>query len=293
MKALPYYKFYWQDFRASRTVQRMGYIAQGLYRSLLDECWAEGSIPTDPGELAEICGCPEQVLAEAWQMLSKCFVLENGRYINLRLDEERTEKDKIRATKAVAGKAGGLSRSNVVSEGIVYASGCLADASGCHIEEKTREENSKEEKNIKDIQPVEKVKKTKSISPTTEIPPHLVASLETIVSRWPHKTVYEKPTPHNFNNRISRARDLWDRMIKFSPGEDFDLMVRVAIAYLDQLDAGKTPDGLTHYAKALTNFFGKEASWKEKIALVLDPSPTQPKYILVSTNPEINQDPTE
>ncbi|WLT30074.1 DUF1376 domain-containing protein [Geothrix sp. PMB-07] len=148
MKALPYYKFYWQDWRASRTVQRMNYVERGLYRELLDECWVEGSIPSDHVELADICGCPEQVLTDAWQMLSKCFKdAGNGRLINLRLNEERTEHDQIRAAKAIAGRSGGLAKSNKVTPLVADAKQLLAAASGCHIEEKEKKKKkSREEK---------------------------------------------------------------------------------------------------------------------------------------------------
>jgi uncharacterized protein YdaU (DUF1376 family) len=107
---LPYYRWHWRDFRASRKVQRMSYIERGLYRELLDECWAVGYIPNDLAELADICGCPEQVLADAWQMLSKCFVERDGVLINEKLDSVRTETDKTRATRAAAGRAGALAK---------------------------------------------------------------------------------------------------------------------------------------------------------------------------------------
>ena len=110
-----YYKWFWQDFRSSRKVRNMNYIERGLYRELLDECWAVGSIPDDIEELAEICGCPTQVMESAWQMLSRCFITcstcqENGsirRLTNSKLEEQRTEKDQIRIIKAMSGKLGG------------------------------------------------------------------------------------------------------------------------------------------------------------------------------------------
>jgi hypothetical protein len=62
-EALPYYRWHWRDYRANRKVQRMTYVERGLYRELLDECWAEGFISDDLGALAEVCGCPRDVLA--------------------------------------------------------------------------------------------------------------------------------------------------------------------------------------------------------------------------------------
>ena len=64
-RVLPYYKWFWQDWRANRKIQRMTYIEKGLYRELLDECWVEGFIPDDIEELADICGCPKEIMANA------------------------------------------------------------------------------------------------------------------------------------------------------------------------------------------------------------------------------------
>lgn len=140
-RALPYYKWFWQDWRSNRTIQRMGYVERGLYRELLDECWAEGCIPDDVSAMAEICGCPEQVMADAWQVLSKCFVLLDGKWHNEKLDSLRTEQDQIRVKRANAGAKGGKSKLLNEKENEANAKQMLASASNCHIEEKRREEN--------------------------------------------------------------------------------------------------------------------------------------------------------
>lgn len=142
---LGYYKWHWQTWRANRKVQRMNYIERGLYRELLDECWAEGFIPDDIEKLADICGCPVDVLANAWQVLSKCFAnAGNGFLYNERLEQERTDMDKTRANRARAGAAGGRAKA---SNGAALDGNCqanasnsLANASKSHIEEKRREE---------------------------------------------------------------------------------------------------------------------------------------------------------
>lgn len=142
-RTLPYYKWFWQDWRANRKIQRMSYIERGLYRELLDECWAEGSIPNDIDELADICGCPADVMASAWQVLSKCFIeIDNGRLINEKLHSLRTEKDAERAKKALNGQKGGIAKS-------LKTQGSVASAkqvpSSCHIEEKIREDKKRED----------------------------------------------------------------------------------------------------------------------------------------------------
>jgi uncharacterized protein YdaU (DUF1376 family) len=133
---LPYYKWFWQDYRANRKVQRMTYIERGLYRELLDECWIEGSIPKSISDLADICGCPDEVMANAWQMLGKCFIEVGDRYENEKLNSMRTERDQIRVIRSQAGKAGGQAK-------IANSSKSLANASKCHIEEGEGEGESK------------------------------------------------------------------------------------------------------------------------------------------------------
>lgn len=134
-RTLPYYKWFWQDWRANRKIQRMSFIERGLYRELLDECWVEGCIPNDIKELADICGCPEQIMADAWQVLSSCFdLLEDGKLINQKLHSLRTEKDIERLKKSENGKKGGLAKA--IGKQV---------PSNCHIEEKKREKKIKEE----------------------------------------------------------------------------------------------------------------------------------------------------
>jgi hypothetical protein len=110
-EALSYYKWLWRDFRANRKVQRMGYIAKGLYRELLDEAWSEGSIPTDMESLADICGCPVEVITAEWPKIAPCWIDNgNGRLVNDKLDSLRTATDAERVVKAQAGRLGGLAK---------------------------------------------------------------------------------------------------------------------------------------------------------------------------------------
>jgi uncharacterized protein YdaU (DUF1376 family) len=147
----------------------MGYIAKGLYRELLDEAWVEGSIPNDMNALADICGCPVEVMTEAWPRIVVCWILnENGRWANEKLESLRTEVDAIRVIKAEAGRLGGLAKTRVAlvsghapaedlsklqkaedhardelagaKQQLADAKHVLAAASVCHIEE---EEKSK------------------------------------------------------------------------------------------------------------------------------------------------------
>jgi uncharacterized protein YdaU (DUF1376 family) len=105
-----YTKWYVRDFRSSRKVQRMGYLARGFYRELLDEEFLEGSIPNDVAALADICGCPLKVMEKAWPEISPCFQEIDGRLFNTKLESLRTEQDKIRVKRAEAGRLGGIAK---------------------------------------------------------------------------------------------------------------------------------------------------------------------------------------
>lgn len=140
-RPLPYYRWFWQDWRANRNVQRMTYVERGLYRELLDECWAEGFIPTDLQVLADICDCPIDVMEDAWPRLEKCFDMDSdGKMVNTRLNIERTEKDSERVKRSEAGRKGGIAKTKTTeseaqeSTSQANASTCLPNASKCHIE---------------------------------------------------------------------------------------------------------------------------------------------------------------
>lgn len=112
----------------------MSYIERGLYRELLDECWCEGSIPDDVEQLADICGCPPEVMASAWQKLSKCFVFVDGAWVNGKLNSLRTASDLARIARASSGKKGGLARSKASNDADLQAN-AKQELSTCHIAE--------------------------------------------------------------------------------------------------------------------------------------------------------------
>jgi hypothetical protein len=121
MEALPYYRWRVRDFRASRKVQRMGYIARGFYRELLDEEWIEGPLPSDLPSLAEICGCPLKVMEKAWPEIAPCFELIDGRLVNAKLESLRTEQDTLRVKRIAAGHLGGIAKQSAADAKQVLA----------------------------------------------------------------------------------------------------------------------------------------------------------------------------
>jgi hypothetical protein len=143
LEPLPYYKWLVRDYRANRKVQRMSYIAKGLYRELLDEAWLEGSIPNDIENLADICGCPASVMAKAWKEIAGCFDdVGDGYLVNAKLESMRTELDAKRVSLGANGRKGAIAklrnmREKQVSDQQTLASSdnCHTRDSNCHIEE--------------------------------------------------------------------------------------------------------------------------------------------------------------
>lgn len=112
---MPWYRWLVRDYRANRKVQRMGYVARGLYRELLDEQWLEGTLPEDVGVLADICGCPVRVMEKAWPEIAPCFRVIDGRLINDKLESLRTEQDAVRVKRIEAGRLGGIAKQKVAN----------------------------------------------------------------------------------------------------------------------------------------------------------------------------------
>lgn len=144
MEALPYYKWFWQKWRASREVQRMGYVARGLYRELLDEQWDKGGIPDDVNRLAAICDCPLEVMQNEWPKVAPHFQVQkkNGLLANGVLESMRTEHDTIRVNRQSAGKLGGIAKLNNINTNQASAKQVQASAKQVPYrrEEKRRED---------------------------------------------------------------------------------------------------------------------------------------------------------
>jgi uncharacterized protein YdaU (DUF1376 family) len=115
---LPYYRWYWRDWRGSRQVQKMTALERGIYRELLDEQWRVGHLVNDPEWLAEAAMCTADELASVWQVLGKCFPPVEGSdgklLANERIEAERTEVDRQRVNRTIAGQLGGKAKAKQV-----------------------------------------------------------------------------------------------------------------------------------------------------------------------------------
>lgn len=141
---LPYYKWFWQRWRANRNVQRMRLADRGAYRELIDECWAEGFIPDDVSALAEICGCEVEEMAEVWPHIrARFYEIQPGRYTNHALEDQRTELDTLRVVNSKNARDAALARVKAANAERVLAH--PGDSLGeRHIEEERKEEERKE-----------------------------------------------------------------------------------------------------------------------------------------------------
>ena len=136
---LPYYKWLWRDWRADRRVQKLNYVSKGLYRSLLDEQWCEGGLPTSVEDLSDICGCPVEVMQENWTALSKFFEeTEPGVLANSKLEKQRTDQDKIRAAKSRGGRASALQKLSKGQHVLTPVEDSLVSVAESHIAEQSR-----------------------------------------------------------------------------------------------------------------------------------------------------------
>lgn len=114
--------YYWdvEKWKGSRSVQRMSFAEQGVYRAMLDEQWEHRSLPDDPEQVADRIAVTEtqrvEVLA-AWPVVRPKFVAaEKGplRIYNVALErtrrQQRANRKKWSEAGRVAGKASARKR---------------------------------------------------------------------------------------------------------------------------------------------------------------------------------------
>ncbi len=93
----PAFQFYPKEFLSSSKVMAMSALERGAYITLLCVQWLDGSLPNDLSALARLTGISKQQFLKIWPInLGRCFVLKHGRYLNLRLESERTKQAEFR-----------------------------------------------------------------------------------------------------------------------------------------------------------------------------------------------------
>lgn len=89
-KKLPYFCWYPTDFEVDENVKLMNIEEVGLYAICLNHSWINGSLPSDPLEIARAMKLPKAQFLRAWPRVAPCFFeREDGRWTNPRQEHER------------------------------------------------------------------------------------------------------------------------------------------------------------------------------------------------------------
>lgn len=105
------YTWYISDWAQSEKVAALSLEERGLYRELLDLCYAQGSLTPNDSTLHKLARCDSKEFRRAWPKVKECFDLgEDGRYHNERVDVELAYRIEEAARRSEAGKAGNDAR---------------------------------------------------------------------------------------------------------------------------------------------------------------------------------------
>jgi len=89
-KAVPYYPFYAANVLASKPFRLMSAQERGLWITIQMECWVNGSVPSDPKELANYLGIPFEVVERSLTKIQYSFIEKIGNELTSpELDEQR------------------------------------------------------------------------------------------------------------------------------------------------------------------------------------------------------------
>jgi uncharacterized protein YdaU (DUF1376 family) len=115
----PSFQFYPADFLADENVVMMSNQEIGCYIKLMCYCWREGSIPSDLGRIARLCGEDGSAMADLWLAIGSCFEIaidDPNRLVHPRLVKERSKQIEHKKERADSGRKGAESRWNKASK---------------------------------------------------------------------------------------------------------------------------------------------------------------------------------
>jgi hypothetical protein len=110
-------------WNTSSTRLRLDATGRGIYRELLDQCYTQGSIPSDPELICRICSCTMAEFERYWPLMSAKFLKDkkdDSQLTNKRADAARSDyfryckEQKRRRVEYV--KKRGLAKSNGTNE---------------------------------------------------------------------------------------------------------------------------------------------------------------------------------
>lgn len=106
----PAYQWNVIDARGDEVFMVMTYEQRGVYRELLDHQWLEGSIPSEPEQIARLLHLTPTRFAKLWPLISGKFRAKNNRLVNERLEVYRRELDDFVSIQAKNGAKGAAKR---------------------------------------------------------------------------------------------------------------------------------------------------------------------------------------
>lgn len=108
LENLSYYEWYVSRWITSDTHLELDATGRGIYREMLDYCYIQGSISSDPIVLAKRCACTREELRDRWEMLERHFyTAPDGKLRNKFADKFRGEYENYIHKQAAHGKTGG------------------------------------------------------------------------------------------------------------------------------------------------------------------------------------------
>ena len=108
----PAYQEYATAMLASRDYRLMTATARGVLYSMRLECWANKTLPGEPGALAKILGLDAHDVDAALPATIPFFTLENGEIRCPELDQYRAHLETRHSKQSQGGKASAVTRAN-------------------------------------------------------------------------------------------------------------------------------------------------------------------------------------
>jgi uncharacterized protein YdaU (DUF1376 family) len=90
MKA-PSFQWYPKDCDTDENVRAMDDTEFGFYMRCLNHSWLNHGLPENLEELGRILGRNKHHVCRVWPRVSRCFVISDGRYVNLKQESQRKE----------------------------------------------------------------------------------------------------------------------------------------------------------------------------------------------------------
>ena len=143
----PAYQWNVLDARGDEVFMLMTFEQRGVYRELLDQQWLEGSIPSDPEQLAALLHMPPARFAKVWPLIAGKFrPKDGGRLVNDRLEVYRRELEAWCQKQAINGAKGGRPKTHGLATGNPRVSQTEPKKTtmslSCTSTEKTKEQSS-------------------------------------------------------------------------------------------------------------------------------------------------------